>query len=66
MQETVERGYLNSMSAFVFSAQYQQNPMPIGGGMIKKEWMHYYQQKCDLYRRHAACPPKIVQLFNPL
>lgn len=31
------------MSPFVFSAQYQQNPMPIGSGMIKQEWMKYYQ-----------------------
>lgn len=43
--EKIVNSYLNSMSTFVFSAQYQQNPMPIGGGMIKKEWMQYYQQQ---------------------
>lgn len=26
----------------VFSAQYQQSPVPPGGGMIKKEWVRYY------------------------
>lgn len=33
------------MSAFVFSAQYQQNPIPFGSGMIKQEWMKYYQSQ---------------------
>lgn len=32
------------MSPFVFSAQYQQNPMPIGSGMIKQEWITTYQE----------------------
>lgn len=41
--EKVVNSYRNSMSPFVFSAQYQQNPMPIGSGMIKQEWMKYYQ-----------------------
>lgn len=43
--EKVVNSYRNSMSSFVFSAQYQQNPMPIDSGMIKKEWMQYYQQQ---------------------
>lgn len=28
-----------------FAGQYQQNPAPIEGGLIKKEWLHYYSQK---------------------
>ena len=43
--EKVVNSYRNSMSSFVFSAQYQQNPIPIDSGMIKKEWMQYYQQQ---------------------
>ena len=43
--EKVVNSYRNSMSSFVFSAQYQQNPMPIDSGMIKKEWMQYYPQQ---------------------
>jgi predicted phage terminase large subunit-like protein len=26
----------------VFAAQYQQSPVPPGGGMIKKKWLRYY------------------------
>lgn len=43
--EKVVNSYRNSMSSFVFSTQYQQNPMSIDSGMIKKEWMQYYQQQ---------------------
>ncbi len=25
-----------------FAAQYQQNPMPPGGGLVKREWLQYY------------------------
>ena len=42
--EKVVNSYRNSMSPFVFSAQYQQNPMPIGSGMIKQEWITTYQE----------------------
>lgn len=27
---------------YVFSAQYQQNPMPRDGGIVKAEWLKYY------------------------
>lgn len=43
--EKVVNSYRNSMSAFVFSAQYQQNPIPIGSGIIREEWMKYYQEQ---------------------
>lgn len=43
--EKIVSSYRNSMSAFVFSAQYQQNPIPFGSGMIKQEWMKYYQSQ---------------------
>lgn len=36
--------YRNSMGLQVFSAQYQQNPMSIGSGIIKKEWLKYYDK----------------------
>ena len=42
--EKVVNSYRNSMSPFVFSAQYQQNPIPIGSGMIKQEWVTTYQE----------------------
>jgi predicted phage terminase large subunit-like protein len=37
----------------VFSAQYQQSPVPPGGAMIKREWLHYYDElpKLPYYAR---------------
>lgn len=32
------------MGSGIFSAQYQQSPVPDGGGMIKREWLRYYDQ----------------------
>lgn len=31
-----------SMQERHFEAQYQQNPLPPGGNLIKREWLHYY------------------------
>jgi predicted phage terminase large subunit-like protein len=28
----------------VFAAQYQQAPVPAGGAMIRRQWLHYYDQ----------------------
>ena len=27
-----------------FSSQYQQNPIPVGGAMVKTEWLKYYER----------------------
>lgn len=32
-----------SMGEYNFSAQYQQNPIPLGGNIIKTDWLRYYQ-----------------------
>jgi hypothetical protein len=29
------------MSAFSFAAQYQQNPIPLGGAIVKVEWLRF-------------------------
>lgn len=34
-----------------FSGQYQQDPSPLGGGMIKEEWWPYYLDYNDVYNR---------------
>lgn len=34
----------NEMGSAIFSAQYQQSPVPDGGAMIKLAWLHYYDQ----------------------
>ena len=31
-----------TIGTYDFSAQYQQNPEPLGGAMVKKEWLRYY------------------------
>lgn len=31
-----------TMGEYVFSAQYQQAPVPLGGGMVKLEWFTHY------------------------
>lgn len=30
------------LGPYAFAAQYQQNPAPIAGGMVKREWFHTY------------------------
>jgi len=32
----------NGMTPLVFSAQYQQRPLPLEGNLIKREWIKYY------------------------
>ena len=32
------------MGAEIFSAQYQQAPVPLGGAMIKRDWLKYYDK----------------------
>jgi phage terminase large subunit-like protein len=34
----------------VFAAQYQQSPVPAGGAMIKRPWLHYYDVAPDRRR----------------
>lgn len=31
------------MGSYDFASHYQQNPVPLGGSIIKKEWLRYYQ-----------------------
>lgn len=33
------------MGGYAYAAQYQQEPAPIGGGMIKKEWFKYFKKR---------------------
>ena len=43
-RETLEslQGLRRSMGEFAFQSQYQQNPMPVGGVIIKPEWFRHY------------------------
>jgi len=37
-------GIRERMGEYNFSSQYQQNPIPLGGAMVKTEWLLYYEQ----------------------
>ena len=43
-RETLEQIKAN-LGSHHFSAQYQQNPVPPGGGMIKREWLRFYRER---------------------
>ncbi|MGE3703485.1 MAG: phage terminase large subunit [Hyphomicrobiaceae bacterium] len=32
-----------TLGSYVFAGQYQQSPVPLGGGIIKREWLQHYQ-----------------------
>lgn len=43
-QYTLERIEELQLNSFMFSAQYQQQPIPLGGNMIKSQWFNYYSE----------------------
>lgn len=43
----------------VFSAQYQQSPVPPGGAMIKREWLRYYDELPEISPRD-----KVIQSWD--
>ena len=47
------------MGEYNFSAQYQQNPIPLGGAMVKRAWLQYYGP-ADLPTRFS----RIVQSWD--
>jgi predicted phage terminase large subunit-like protein len=36
-------GIRERMGEYNFSSQYQQNPIPLGGAMVKTDWLRYYE-----------------------
>ena len=36
-------GLRRTMGEYDFSGQYQQAPVPQGGGMVKRDWLHFYE-----------------------
>lgn len=49
-QYTPERISELQSNAYMFSAQYQQEPIPQGGMMIKSEWFRYYTETPEFKR----------------
>ncbi len=50
--ETLD-GLRNALGPYSFAGQYQQKPIPTEGGLVKSDWMHYYQE----------LPPKIIHIY---
>lgn len=46
------------LGSYVFAAQYQQEPAPLGGGLIKWHWLQYYSNL------PAQKPKRIVQSWD--
>lgn len=41
--EQVLEGMRHALGEYAFSAQYLQAPVPLGGGLVKREWVHHYE-----------------------
>lgn len=39
----VLQGLRSTLGEYAFSAQYQQAPIPLGGGLVKRDWLHRYE-----------------------
>jgi predicted phage terminase large subunit-like protein len=47
-----------SVGSYIFAAQYQQNPTPPEGNMVKSGWLKRYQRPLDRYLRTVlSCDP---------
>jgi predicted phage terminase large subunit-like protein len=38
-----------TMGEYQFAAQYQQNPAPLGGGIVKHEWLKFYSERPERF-----------------
>ena len=41
--QTVD-GLRNAMGPYSFAGQYQQTPIPLEDGLVRQEWVHFYQE----------------------
>lgn len=48
------KGDVNPVAKESFDAQYQQEPTPIGGGLIKETWWRYYSDRDQVLQRCTA------------
>lgn len=44
MSQTKTQELQQNLGTYVWSAQYQQEPYPAEGGIVKESWLHYYTQ----------------------
>lgn len=57
-RETLEK-LRREMGSEVFSSQYQQSPVPVGGAMIRRQWLRYYE---DIPERTSSA--RIIQSWD--
>jgi predicted phage terminase large subunit-like protein len=52
-----------TMGSYAFEAQYQQNPVPLDGGIIKKSWLQYYMRAPEFEAIYQSwdCAIKVSQ-----
>lgn len=43
-----------SLGSFNFAAQYQQAPVPAGGNLIKRDWLHYFEREPRSFDRKVV------------
>lgn len=55
----VLQGIRNTLGEYAFSAQYLQSPVPLGGGLVKREWLHRYEGALT-----SADFPTVVQSWD--
>jgi predicted phage terminase large subunit-like protein len=51
----------DEIGSYNFAAQYQQNPVPVEGGMIKSKWIRYYEPALLLALKQGG---KIIQSWD--
>lgn len=73
-----DRGQSNPIAGETFAGQYQQDPKPAGGGMVREEWWRYYanyqevKNRCTFffitadtaYTSNDANDPSALQLWG--
>lgn len=73
-----DRGQSNPIAGEAFSGQYQQDPRPAGGGIIREEWWRYYasleevKNRCTFffitadtaYTQNESNDPSALQLWG--
>ena len=42
-------GFKREMGSYGYSGQFQQSPVPAGGGIFKREWIKKYRERDDTY-----------------
>jgi len=66
-----DRGEANPIAGETFSGQYQQNPSPAGGGIVKEAWWRFYadlaevQKRCTFFFITADTAFKAAQANDP-